>query len=320
MTQQERQVNELVKRLSPQLAAAFREAIAKHSKAIDIKALISALEVGDITRAAELVRIPPATLFPFTEALRNAFIQGGVSVATRGAFGFDGRHPQAESWFQSHAMRLVQGISAESVDVARQVIASQVGTTPPAKIAQEIVGKRLGSGRTGGMVGLTSQVADSILRGRESLRVGRYGDYLALKLRDKRFDRIIKAAARSGSRLTEAQINAILTAHKQKALSYRGKLIALNETNTALAAGRHESYRQMIESGVAENVTKRWQHNLSVEPRVEHLAMDGTVLDFDEPFVFSDAAMQFPHDPVGGAKHSIGCRCICVYRLVLPKG
>jgi hypothetical protein len=239
---------------------------------------------------------------------------------TRGTFSFDGRHPQAEQWFQAHALSLVQGISDESVDVARQAIAAKIGTVPPAKIAQDIVGVRSGSGRTGGLVGLTSQMAESITAGGDSLRAGRYNDYLRLKLRDKRFDRIIAAARKSGKPLTEAQIKAILAAHKQKALAYRGKLIAANESFTALAAGRHESYRQMIEAGVADGVTKKWVHGLSVEPRVEHLAMNGTVLDFDQPFVFSDAAMQFPHDPAGGAKHSIGCRCVVIYRLVLPKG
>ncbi len=72
-------------------------------------------------------------------------------------------------------------------------------------------------------------------------------------------------------------------------------------------------------AGVAD-VTIRWQHNLSAEPREEHLAMDGTVLSISERFQFSDVAMAHPHDPAGGAKHSIGCRCVGVYRVELERG
>jgi hypothetical protein len=321
VTQQERQVNELVKRLSPAIAAAFREAIKRHAKSIDIKELIAALQAGDVIGAAEVARIQPATMFPMTEAIRTAFIQGGAMTVTRGAFGFDGRHPQAEQWFQSHALALVQGISDESVDVARQAISSKIGTVPPAKIAQEIVGVRSGSGRVGGLVGLTSQMADSIISGGDSLRAGRYSDYLRLKLRDKRFDRIINAARKTGKPLTETQIKAILAAHKQKALAYRGKLIAANESFTALAAGRHESYRQMIEAGVADGVTKKWVHGLSLDARVNHVTLNGTVVDFEQPFDLGGGVFaQHPHDANLPASETLGCRCSTVYRLVLPKG
>ncbi len=320
MTQQERQFAALVAKLEPRIRQAFVDAIRTHGKGIDIKAMIAALERGDIAGAAEVARIKPATLFPMTEAIRAAFIEGGAMAVTRGSFSFDGRHPQAEQWFQSHALSLVQGISDESVDVARQAISAKIGTVPPAKIAQEIVGVRAGSGRTGGLVGLTSQMAESITAGGDSLRAGRYSDYLRLKLRDKRFDRIIAAARKSGKPLTEAQIKAILAAHKQKALAYRGKLMAVNESFTALAAGRHESYRQMIEAGVADGVTKKWVHGLSLDARVNHVTLDGTRIDFDQSFDLGGGLFaQHPHDASLPASETVGCRCTVVYRLVLPK-
>jgi hypothetical protein len=316
VTQQERQVNALVQKLSPELARAFREAIRKHAGQIDVKAMVAALEVGDVLGAAEIARIRPATMFQFTEVLRAAFIQGGANAVARGAFSFDGRHPLAEQWFQRRAAALVQGISDESVDVARQVIASQVGTVPSAKIAQEIVGKRLGTGRVGGLVGLTSQMADSILAGREKLKAGRYGDYLALKLRDRRFDRIIRAAMKSGKPLPAAQINAILAGHKQKALTYRGKMIATHETHRALAAGRHESFRQLIESGKADDVSKTWMHGSSADPRHNHLALDGVKVGFNETFDLGlGLAALYPHDETLPASETISCRCIAFYRI-----
>ncbi len=321
MTEQERQFSALVAKLEPKIRTAFLEAIRKHGRSIDIKAMTEALERGDIARAAELARIRPQTLFGLSEAIRAAFIEGGALAAQtrglRGAFAFDGRHREAEAWFSQHAASLIQGISDESVDVARATIAERVGRVPSSVIAADIVGRKVGQERVGGMVGLTSGMADSINGARAKLATGDYRAYLRLKLRDKRFDRMIKEALRTGKPLTAARINQIITAHKQKALTYRGNLIARNEAHTALEAGRYESYRQMIETGAVESVTKKWMHGLSSEPRVEHLAMDGTVIPFDQAFVFSDAAMQYPHDPAGGAAHSIGCKCVCFYRVTL---
>jgi hypothetical protein len=29
--------------------------------------------------------------------------------------------------------------------------------------------------------------------------------------------------------------------------------------------------------------------------------------------------MKYPHDPAGGAAHSIGCRCVAIHRVKLPR-
>jgi hypothetical protein len=48
--------------------------------------------------------------------------------------------------------------------------------------------------------------------------------------------------------------------------------------------------------------------------------MGGTVIQLGETFNFPDGArMKYPHDPAGGAAHSIGCRCVAIHRVKLPK-
>jgi len=45
------------------------------------------------------------------------------------------------------------------------------------------------------------------------------------------------------------------------------------------------------------------------------LAMGGTeVVGMDTPFEFPDGArLLYPHDPAGGARHNINCRCSVAY-------
>jgi hypothetical protein len=141
-------------------------------------------------------------------------------------------------------------------------------------------------------------------------------EYLDLKLRDRRFDRTINAAIRDGRAITGPELDRILEAHKSKALAYRGKVIAENETFQALESGRREAVLQALENPDVEGATCRWQWNFSRNPRDDHQQMSGTVVDINEGFVLPDGTrMMHPHDPAGGAKHNIGCGCLTVYRI-----
>lgn len=292
---------------------------------VEKSTVVAALNEGDIERAVELLRIDQAILFPLADAVRGAFIFGGQSAlgeqgrGLSGRFSFDGRHARAERWIDQHVGALIQGIQDEQVEMTRTVISEGLQNgRGSAAIAREIVGRKVGQKRVGGFLGLTSEITDSIIRGRARLLSGDPSElrkYLKLRLRDKRYDRQIRGAIKKGKPITGRSLDTIMEAHRSKALGYRGWVVAKNESHTALAAGRDESYRQMLENPEVEKVTVRWQHNLSTEPRLEHLEMDGTVIEMGETFSFPDVEMKHPHDPAGGAKHSIGCRCIGIYRV-----
>lgn len=319
------QVEELLRRMEPEVAKALRRAMEDAALAVDRKVLVALLETGRIEEAVQLLRINQAVMFPLTEAIRTAYFAGAASVVAprgfSGLFRFDGTHPEAQRWVAEKAASLVQGITAESEAMARTVL-SRVGQVPSRKLATEITGRMIGQRRVGGFIGLTEQQTDSIIRGRAKLLSGdpaQMREYLALKQRDRRYDGAIKRAIREGRPIQGAELDRIMEAHRTRALGYRGRVIARNETHTALAAGRDETYRQMLERPDVKAVTKRWQHNLSEHPREDHQAMDGMVIGFDEAFIFADAAMKYPHDPAGGARHSLGCRCIAVYRVELER-
>jgi hypothetical protein len=126
----------------------------------------------------------------------------------------------------------------------------------------------------------------------------------------------VRKAIKDGKALSPADVDRVTDAYKSKASGNRAKIVARNEAFVAQAAGRAEGYQQLLDDGKVEAVTKKWQHGFSQEPRQDHLRLDGETIDFDEAFVMDDGVrMRFPHDPAGGAEHSIGCRCTCVYRV-----
>lgn len=84
---------------------------------------------------------------------------------------------------------------------------------------------------------------------------------------------------------------------------------------------RAESYRQALErEGLPpEALTKTWRHQGDEKnARVQHIQVSGvTVTGIDATFTMPDGtAMLHAHDPAGGAKHTINCRCGTDFRIL----
>jgi len=320
----------LLSRLDVEVRKAFEAAIRNQAGRINLVALADALRRGDIAAAQEIAAIKPRDVARIGEVLRNAFFaaadlagRGGRGVV--GLFQFDGRRPEALAWAEQNSARLITRLTEESRDAVRETITGGLDLNRSAQsVARDIAGRRVGAARVGSIVGLTGPQAASIARARVGLSSGNPAamrDYLKLALRDRKFDRLVHRAIKEGRPISRADLDRMLEAHKVKALGYRGKVIAQAETFKAAAAGRDQAYRQMLEMDGVTGVTVRWQHNLSAEPRVEHIAMGGTVLPIGQPFVFPDeTAMLHPHDDTAPARHVIGCKCIAVYRVQVEKG
>lgn len=323
------ELQRLLAELEPRVRKEFEGAIQRHAAQIDLEALTEALARGDIAKAEDIARVRERDLFRLSEIIRGAFFGGGdiVGRGARGVVGlfrFDGRQAEAEAWASQNSARLVTRITEESRDAVREAIRGGLDQArSPQATARDIAGRRVGNVRVGGVVGLTGPQVSSIAKARSALASGDVAGmraYLELKLRDRRFDGAIRKAIREGRAIKGAELDRILDAHKAKALGYRGKVIAQAETFKAAAAGRDEAYRQMLAMDGVTGITVRWQHNLSAEPRVEHVAMNGTVVKFGQSFVFPDGtAMRYPHDDQAPARHVIGCRCTAIYRVQVEK-
>lgn len=332
-TIQQQRIERLVAKQEKAIADAFRVAMAKAGNAIDRAALIRFLEAGDVERAVQLFRIERGVLFPLEEAVRNAFIAGGLSVADdlpkglTGAFGFDGGHPRAAKWAQSKAAELVTYTSDENIAAARRVITEGLESNRGLQsVARDLAGRKVGKRRVGGIVGLTEQQTERMMRLRSMLRdPDQIGDYFKgngprYRESDRRFDAMVRRAIRDGKALSAADIDKVAEAYKSKATKARAERVARTEAFTAQASGRDEAYQQVMGRDDVETVTVRWQHNLSQNPRDDHQAMDGTVITLGEDFVFPDGTrMKHPHDLRGGAEHSVGCKCTAFHRVRLAR-
>ena len=320
---QQRQINALLAKLEPAVQEAFNVAIQAARRQVNVTALIEALDRGDLGAAVRLLQLPQGVLFPLEDAIRAAYVEGGkmVAIAAPSALiGFNGSTPGAVAWLQELSSTRIQGIVDDTLEATRAALVAGRDQGMGSKaIARMITGTKQGTQRVGGILGLTTQQTDSIMSGRAKLASGDpklMREYLNLKLRDRRYDAQIKKAIAEGRAITGPALDKILEAHKSKALAYRGKLIAKNETFSALEAGRREAIAQALQNPEVEGASKRWQHNLSQEPREDHVAMSGTVVEYAADFAFPDGTrMKYAHDPDGGASHNLGCRCITVYRI-----
>lgn len=337
-TGQAKRVRDAIAKLEPTIRKAFERAITQAAGAVDQQALLAALDAGDIERAVQLLRLNQAMLFPLDDAIRAGYLIGGSLAASdmprviAGRFAFNGRHVRAEAWVREHVGGLIQGIEQDGIDTTRRVIREglEAGRSHKA-VAREITGRKIGNRRVGGYLGLTTEQADSIINARSMLAdPARIAEYFTrdretgrmkprYALSDRRFDVRVKKAIAEGRALSGPDLDQAMEAHRAKALGYRGRVIAKTEAHTAQAAGREEAFAQIMEDPEVETVTVRWQHNLSVDPREDHRAMDGKVITLGETFDFPDARMKHPHDPAGGAKHSVHCRCIAIYRTRLRR-
>jgi hypothetical protein len=320
---QQRQINALLAKLEPAVQEAFNVAIQAARRQVNVTALIEALDRGDLGAAVRLLQLPQGVLFPLEDAIRAAYVEGGkmVAIAAPSALiGFNGSTPGAVAWLQELSSTRIQGIVDDTLEATRAALVAGRDQGMGSKaIARMITGTKQGTQRVGGILGLTTQQTDSIMAGRAKLASGDpklMREYLNLKLRDRRYDAQIKKAIAEGRAITGPQLDRILEAHKSKAMAYRGKLIAKNETFSALEAGRYDAMSQALENPDVESVECRWQWNLSEFPREDHVAMSGTIIQHGEYFVFPDGArLRYPHDPAGGAKHGAGCRCIGIWRV-----
>tara|TARA_R110000868_G_scaffold348974_2_gene610139 strand:- start:12579 stop:13589 length:1011 start_codon:yes stop_codon:yes gene_type:complete len=325
---QTRKIEALLQRQSVAVRKAFLEAMQKATNAVDRAALIRLLEQGDVERAVQLFRIERGTMFPLSEAIRDAFIGGGMAVADElpkglsGVFGFDGRHDRAVALAERQAAELVTYISDDAILNARKVIVDGLDTNRSLNsVARDLVGRKVGRQRVGGVIGLTEPQTDRMINLRSMLgdpdRIGEYfnGNKPRYKESDRRFDRVVRKAIKDGKALSPADVDRVTDAYKSKASGNRAKGVALDQANSAIAQGRSEAYRQLLDRDEVESITKRWQKSPRRNDREDHKAMDGTTIQLDEKFQFADVAMDGPHDPAGGPAHNMFCGCVAIYRV-----
>lgn len=311
---------QLVERYGTSIADAFLDAIQRTSSSVTLAQLEAAILTGDLRELEFLLRMEQGALFGVQEAIRSAFIGGGLSAATiigGGRFGFDGRHHRAEAWIQQHGGTLVQGIQTDTMEMLRRVMDNRLVTGESGAVtARSIVGtfNRATGRREGGFLGLTTQQTDAAIRARAELEA-LDANYFTRKLRDRRYDGLVRKAIDAGKPLSAADVDRITMRYRDRLAKHRGDVIARTEAHKAIAAGQYEGMVQAAEAGAT--ITAKWVHGFSREPRLDHLAMASAPPRLvGQPFIMADGtALRFPHDPMAPAHHVIGCKCSLFFRV-----
>ncbi|MET0375646.1 MAG: hypothetical protein ABW128_15490 [Rhizorhabdus sp.] len=247
---------------------------------------------------------------------------GGGSITFR----FDMTNPRAENRIRTEAAARVAGYTAEQKDIARRVIADGFARGEgPQTIATDIAGRidPVSKRREGGIIGLSDPQVEYVRSMKERLESGDPAELKkvlgtakggGMTLRDKRYDATIRKAIKEGKPVPAAKIKEMTAKYSDRLLKRRAEDIARTETASGVEMARAEATRQALEkAGLPDGaVTKRWIHSGGVEhARIPHLVMhDVEVTGIDTPFILPDGSvMQFPHDPEGGARNNVSCRC-----------
>jgi len=309
----QKRIDAILARQEPAIRKAFLDAIAAHKGAINMAALAGALERGDIQAAIALAQISPAMLYPLDAAITATFVAGGQMVADAAPkfavqFGFDGRATRAERWARDNAAGLVQDITGEQGEALRTLVSDRLGAGANSqKLAREVRS----------VVGLRPDQVRTVNNVRADLDA-LSPDYFTRKLRDKRFDGLVRRAIRDGKPLSATDVDRITQRYAERSLAHRAEVIARTEGINALRAGRDEGVRQAIEQGAMAGARKRWDASGDSRVRPDHRFMDGQEVGMDEPFLAPDGSrLMYPGDTSLGASASqtVMCRCVSDYRV-----
>lgn len=329
------QIEDLIRTWEPRLREAFMNTIRDIRDAARIERLARLIEAGNLDGVIAELGLEAASFRPFESVIYAAYESGGVDITvrisrlTRGAVArpvFDPRTPASVAWLTDHATRLIREITEDQRELVRQRLAPlasgqdrMITGETPQKIALDLVGRinRATRRREGGIIGLTSSQAKWVRNYEEELRGERpLSGALDRALRDKRFDRRIERALRTGEPIPEETIQKMVAAYRNRALRRRGEAIAQNEAHQLLHRAQFEAWDQAIQRGVVPETRVRrfWRDRADARVRpwhseVKHMNAKGVALR---------QAFQTPVGPAmnPGWEFEPGCRCRVTVDLV----
>lgn len=324
----------LVEQWEPLIRRAFMDAVNSLRSSVSLKVLVERLERGDIGGAVDVLRIEQEAFGGLDVAIADAFNAGGIATVEemrlrdpegrRVNFRWNVRGPESEAWLRRHSSTLITGITAEQRDNARLILSEGLARGDnPTRTALDLVGRvsRPSGVRQGGVLGLSAPHVAATERARSALISGDVEGmrhYLTLTRRDRRFDPSIRKAIEAGKPLARGDVDRVIGRLSDSYLKLRADTIGLHETFNALGESRNAAFRQAISKGDVDvqDVVKTWRHTTAEHPRMQHVAMAGQTVAFDQPFVAPDGTMiPYPHAEGVPARHTLGCKCRAEYSI-----
>lgn len=321
------QIRKLLDDLEPTVQQAFFDSIDNLKSNVALNRIVERLEQQDVDGALRLLNIDPSAYRPLQKATEEVFESGGAqgaqkvpkpSDAATATFRFDIRHPTAEQELREYSSTLVTRISEDQRQAIRDALADGiVQGRAPRRTALDIVGRldRITGRREGGIIGLSAPQAKYVENMRQRLLSGDKEELkkvLTMERRDKRFDRTIQDAIKTGKKLDQATVDRMTGRYADRLLLLRGETIARTETMTAFNKGQMSSMGQAIAKGriSAAIVMKVWHAFVDERTRFTHRLLNNTRVTFYDKFQTARGRfMAHPGDPEGGVEECACCRC-----------
>lgn len=327
----------------PELQKLFLEAIEKIVDRAIISEMEEAIKNNDVEALYSASGLSSAVLNPILDRLENIYQQAGdYQVSTwpkiiNTPFGkrypiFNIRNATAEREIQENSSKFITNIDEDIKSSIRNTLADgQIRGLNPRTTALNIVGRldTQSKKRVGGVIGLSSNQTNWSISARQYLE-GLDEKYLQLGLRDKRFDKTVQEAMKTGKKLSTDTIDKLINAYNQQALRWRANNISVTETLSAINRGTWSSLQQGINEGYfeADQIKKWWDDSGDSRTRLDHLALGvkynkNKTIPLSEPFISDKGfSLMYPTDTSLGAplNQIIHCRCKLGYYINFIKG
>ncbi len=342
-------VEKLAAKLEPALARAILVALDAQAEALDLDAVVAALEVGDTSKVLSMLRLEvlDAAMGKVEQTLIGIAVEAGaMTVAdailptlTRAEFRFNSLAPPLINWLREYNLNLIREIDKGTKETVRTMLtAGMTRGQNPLTVAREI--KQA--------VGLTKTQQAAVARFRKeletfhtrrsakawnlgakvskvhSLQVMKINDDGSPKdgieerrLRDYRFDGQLQRAMDKKKPLTKAQIDKMVAGYRRKYLKYRSEMIARTEALRAANFGQQEAWRQAVTANKVSEalLRRRWivakDERLCLVCRAVPGMNPALGVKFGEPFAT-------PVGPIALPPLHPSCRCTVIVRAYEP--
>jgi len=312
-------MEELLRRLEKPVQDAFIVAVNNAKNRAQITALENAIISGNIEAILIAAGVRVGMWSALTESIRNVYGFSGdfrmhLDVPRRFGAEFNINNPRAESWLRTNSSTLITGDLMPQQESAIQKILQNgmIKGDNPRTTALDIVGRQIPGGRrSGGIIGLSDPQVQYALNMEDDLETLNWQRYKSRKLRDRRFDSMVKRSMEEGKILPKATRKKIVGRYEDRMLKHRGDTIGRTETLQSLNAASDEALQQIVDEGLAppNAITRIWRHSYSANERPGHVAMDGQPRGIDDYFLNPYTQISLKAPGIGPGSEVINCRC-----------
>ena len=301
----------LLARVEPGMRIALLNAIVTAKASIGLEELVMLIEEGRLQEAIDAaaragsVRLAEGYAAVYTIAGKEGaeFLTDVLDVVVD----FDQVNVRAVQVMQGERLRLINEFTAEQRRATREAMVD--GITRGLNPVEQARNFRQS-------IGLTAKQQAAVQNYRRLLDAGS-SEALTRELRDRRFDRTVRRAVRTGEPLTQAQVDRMVDRYSERYVRYRSEVIARTESLRAVHQGTEEAYLQAIDQGalVPDQLERQWHDAHDARVRSSHRNLNGMVRRIGETFPGANGPLRFPGDPSAPASESVQCRCVLSTRI-----